>query len=85
MADSHAHRKLASEGSIMATEERLTEIEIKIARQEDLLDSLNQTIYQQQKKIGELESLCAALARHLKAASSADNDAAIINDRPPHY
>ncbi len=69
----------------MSNEERLNDIEIKVARQEDLLDTLNQMVYQQQKKIGELESLCAALARHLKAASSADNEAAIINDRPPHY
>ena len=69
----------------MPTEERLTEIEIKLSRQEDLLDTLNQLVYQQQKKISELEGLCAALARHLKAASAADNDAAIGHDRPPHY
>jgi SlyX protein len=69
----------------MQDDDRLTDIEIKLARQEDLVDTLNQLVYQQQKKIGELESLCAALARHLKAASSADNDAATGNDRPPHY
>ncbi|MFC6518408.1 SlyX family protein [Undibacterium arcticum] len=31
-------------------EERLIEIEIKIARQEDLVDTLNQLVYQQQRK-----------------------------------
>ena len=69
----------------MPSEERLTEIEIKVARQEDLLDTLNQLVYQQQKKIGELEALCAALARHLKAASNNRDDNALVNDRPPHY
>ena len=38
-------------------EERIVDIEIKIARQEDLLDSLNQLVYQQQKKIDELEAV----------------------------
>lgn len=66
------------------TEERLIEIEIKLARQEDLVDTLNQLIYQQQKKIGELEGLCAALARHLKATAT-DHDPGMSNDRPPHY
>ena len=52
-------------------EDRIVDIEIKIARQEDLLDSLNQLVYQQQKKIDELEALCAALARRLKDVVSA--------------
>ena len=69
----------------MSADERMTNIEIKLARQEDLLDTLNQMVYQQQKKIGELEGLCAALARHVKAASSAADDSAGGHDRPPHY
>ena len=70
----------------MDNDERLTEIEIKLARQEDLVDTLNQLVYEQQKKIGELESLCAALARHLKAASSVDREAGGgAQERPPHY
>lgn len=69
----------------MSADERMTNIEIKLARQEDLLDTLNQLVYQQQKKLGELEGLCAALARHVKAASSAADDSGVGNDRPPHY
>ncbi|MBC7413793.1 MAG: SlyX family protein [Herminiimonas sp.] len=71
------------------SDDRMTDIEIKLARQEDLVDTLNQMVYQQQKKIGELEALCAALARHLKAlagaASDASGDVAGAHDRPPHY
>ena len=37
--------------SRMITEERLVDIEIKIARQEDLVETLNKTVYQQQKKL----------------------------------
>ena len=69
----------------MSADERMTTIEIKLARQEDLLDTLNQLVYQQQKKIGELEGLCAALARHVKAASSAADENGVGDDRPPHY
>ena len=69
----------------MDNDERLTNIEIKIARQEDLVETLNQMVYRQQKKIDELESLCAALARHVKDASGAGHDAGGANERPPHY
>lgn len=71
------------------SEERLIEIEIKLSRQEDMVDTLNQMVYQQQKKIGELEALCAALARHLKAlagaASDNSGDARNAHEPPPHY
>ncbi len=66
-------------------EDRLVDIESKIAHQEDLLDSLNQLVYQQQKKIDELEALCAALARRLKDVVIADNERNAANERPPHY
>ena len=32
-------------------DERLVDIEIKLARQEDLLDTLNTTVYRQQRRI----------------------------------
>jgi SlyX protein len=67
----------------MTTEERLVELEIKVARQEDLLDTLNQTIYQQQKKLDELETLCMALVRHLKDVR--EETSGPMHERPPHY
>lgn len=72
----------------MTIEDRLVDIEIKVARQEDLVDTLNRTIYEQQKKIDELEALCTALARHVKDMRDAARDgaqAAPINEKPPHY
>lgn len=67
------------------TEERLVDIEIKLARQEDLVDALNKMVYQQQVKLDELESLCRALAGRLKEMANADSDAAPLDERPPHY
>ena len=49
----------------MELNERLENLEIRLASQDDLLDVLNQTIYRQQKKIDELDALCAALARRI--------------------
>ena len=69
----------------MTGEERFVEIEIKISRQEDLVETLNKMVYQQQKKIDELEALCSALARRLKDMSSVDSDRAPAEEKPPHY
>lgn len=69
----------------MVIEERLVNIEIKIARQEDLVDALNKTVYQQQKKIDELEALCLALARRIKEAANIDSERHLANEKPPHY
>jgi SlyX protein len=66
-------------------EDRIVNIEIKIARQEDLVDALNHMVYQQQKKIDELEALCVALARRLKDVVSGGNEQNAANERPPHY
>ncbi|MBS0309305.1 MAG: SlyX family protein [Proteobacteria bacterium] len=68
----------------MQTEERFIDIEIKLTRQEDLVDALNQTIYRQQQKIDELETLCTALARHVGALRDAAS-AGSGNEKPPHY
>ncbi|WP_194715802.1 SlyX family protein [Noviherbaspirillum soli] len=70
----------------MMDEERLVDIEIKLARQEDLLDVLNSTVYRQQRRIDELESLCAALAKRVAESQQADNGGQqAAHEIPPHY
>jgi SlyX protein len=69
----------------MTTESRLVDIEIRVARQDDLVDTLNQMVYQQQKKIDELEALCTALARHVKDLRAAEAGQGDANEKPPHY
>jgi SlyX protein len=69
----------------MSMEERLMDMEVRIARQEDLFDALNQTVFRQQKKIDELEGLCAALAKRIKDVADGLSEEAPLNERPPHY
>lgn len=64
-------------------EDRLIDIEIKIARQEDLVETLNEMVYRQRKKIDDLEALCSALARQLNDAHEAGTG--LAHEKPPHY
>ena len=49
------------------TEDRLVNIETKIAFQEDLLEELNKIVYQQQQKLDQLEAVCSSLAGHIQS------------------
>jgi SlyX protein len=66
-------------------EERLINIETKITFQEDLIEELNKTVYQQQQKIERLEAICKSLAGHIQSLSEGRNDGMPANERPPHY
>jgi SlyX protein len=66
-------------------EDRLVNIETKLSYQEDLVEELNKTVFQQQQKLERLEAICEALARELRALAEAGNDGKPANERPPHY
>jgi len=66
-------------------EERLVNIETKLTFQEDLIEELNKTVYQQQQKLDRLETICASLARHITSMAEGRNDGMPANERPPHY
>ncbi len=68
------------------SEQRFVNIETKIAFQEELIEELNKSIYQQQKRLDLLEATCEALARRISslAESVAENKPA-VDERPPHY
>jgi SlyX protein len=68
----------------LTTEDRLVELEIRTARQDDLLESLNRLVYLQQKKMDDLEQLCSALARQVKELRDSASEGP-ANERPPHY
>jgi len=68
------------------SEERLENIETKIAYQEDMIEELNKTVYQQQQKLNQLEATCKALAGHIASlAESANEISPAANEKPPHY
>jgi SlyX protein len=70
----------------MPHEERIIDLEIRIARQDDLVDTLNTQVYLQQKKIDELEKLCAALANRMREIAISVNQRQMpVDERPPHY
>lgn len=70
----------------LVSEERIIELETKIAYQEDLLESLNATVAAQQQQLDQLEKVCRALIERweqmndtLKSHSSEQYEI------PPHY
>jgi SlyX protein len=64
-------------------EDRFINIEIKLAHQENLVESLNQTIYEQGRRIDQLDAMVAKLAEHLRTLRDAGQGP--VNERPPHY
>lgn len=66
-------------------EKRLENIEAKITFQEDLIEELNKTVYQQQQQLDRLEAICESLARHMESLDEARNVSRTANERPPHY
>jgi SlyX protein len=70
-------------------EDRLIDIETKIAFQEDLVQELNKVVCLQQKKIDQLEAICKSLIEHIRSLSEAvaegKGEGNILDERPPHY
>jgi SlyX protein len=62
-------------------EERFVDLEIRIARQEDMIDELNKTVYQQQLKIDSFEAILKEMAARIVELEN-DNP---LNEKPPHY
>ena len=66
--------------------DRIIELEIKAAYQEDLLQTLNKIVSEQQQQIQRLESTCQLLNERIKSVSTEGmgNDAN-VDEVPPHY
>lgn len=67
------------------TEQRIIELEIKVAYQEDLLQDLNSIVTQQQQQIDRLETVCKQLVEHLRNIQTNHYSEAEGNQTPPHY
>lgn len=66
-------------------DERVIEIEIKLTRQEDLVEELNKTVFRQQQRIEQLAEVIAALARRMAEAGIQGNEILPLHEKPPHY
>ena len=67
----------------MSDEDRFITIEIKLTDQENLVDTLNRTIYEQGRRIDQLEAMVAKLSEHVRVMR--DREQGPVNERPPHY
>jgi SlyX protein len=66
-------------------EDRIIELEIKTAYQEDLLQTLNTIVGQQQQKIDRLEATCSLLNDRIKSLSTEGGSGESVDETPPHY
>lgn len=66
-------------------QERLTELEIRSAHQEQSLEALNHIIIDQQRRIERLEAQIEHLAERLRALNSSGIAAPSEESPPPHY
>ena len=65
---------------------RIIELEIKTAYQEDLLQELNKIVGQQQQQISRLEATCRLLNERIKSLSTEGSGGGESSDEvPPHY
>ena len=67
------------------SEERLIDIESKLAHQDQLMLELNEVVTEQQAKIMQLEQLCSSLVERVRAMDEPQRAVAPQDDRPPHY
>ena len=69
----------------LQTEKRLVDLEMKISHQEMTLESLHQTVYEQQKTIDLLESRMRKLSEQLDSGRGEGLDIGPADEKPPHY
>jgi len=67
------------------SEERMVNIEAKIAYQEHSLQELNDVIYRQQKQIDQLEQICQQLIERVKSLAETSLTGTPEDEKPPHY
>ncbi len=65
----------------MKIEERLIDFEMRITHQDDMIDELNKTVYQQQLKIDRFETILKEMASRI---IELENNTP-LNEKPPHY
>ena len=67
--------------------DRLTEVEIKLTLAEDLLETLNRTIFRQQEQIDLLQAQLRVVYSQMQANASAEpaEPFSLRDEIPPHY
>lgn len=90
-APHHSSSGLAPEEFLVESplsESRLSNLESRLAFQDDLLDSLNNIVAAQQQQIGMLQQQVQMLYDQLRSiapSDMADSASSPAGERPPHY
>ncbi|MEW5786621.1 MAG: SlyX family protein [Pseudomonadota bacterium] len=66
-------------------EQRIAELEAKLALAEDLLEALNGTVYRQQERMDLLESQLRLLYQQVRSLGSGEEPGDPAVEVPPHY
>ncbi len=68
-------------------DEKIIELEMKLAHQDQMLIELNAALTDQQQSIMTLERLCASISERLNSLGEGEGDAPSSpqDERPPHY
>ncbi|MGE5386357.1 MAG: SlyX family protein [Betaproteobacteria bacterium] len=65
-------------------ESRITDLEVKVSFNEDLLEELNRTVFQQQQQIDALKNELRMLRQQMQTSFPAEARN-LQDDIPPHY
>ena len=66
-------------------ESRLTDLEIKVAFQEDLIETLNLAVARQQQQLDLLQAQFRALYQQVRTSASTAAETNPQHEIPPHY
>ena len=66
-------------------DQRLIDIETKLAYQEDLIQELNKTVHTQHLKISKLEESIRTLTMRYNSLAEQSDSEYPIDEKPPHY
>ena len=76
---------MATPQELQELHERVEALEMKAAYAEDLLDTLNLTIYRQQEQLAQLQRQLQALQTQVAPADAAAAPRSLRDELPPHY
>jgi SlyX protein len=66
-------------------EQRLIDIEVKLAHHEQALEEVNEVLTSQQAQLSRLEQVCESLVERFRAISEVRASDEREEPRPPHY
>lgn len=67
------------------SDEKFTDIDVRLAYQEKTIKDLSGVVYAQQKQIDALEKAVKALKERAVAAATQEDRLDILDEKPPHY